>query len=367
MKHRSSVFICLFILILFVSGCGQKSDKSNRLETPFGCAYETLKKGDGPAPQSGDLVTIFSIYKTADDSVFASGYEPDVIAQQFKMAQPKQYGDLLDMFSVMRQGDSTEFFLQSDSVYRGIRPPYIEAGDVVRIIIKMSEVAPDTGQAGGIAPDQQDQLHTDIRLIQNYLAQNKLEGFKKVDDGLFYRIDTEGSGEKLKPGQNVKMHYSLENLLGEKIDASYDKGAPITVTLGQGQLILGWEEGLLYFNVGSSGELIIPSPLAYGEQGRPQNNIKPNDILVFKIEVIGLYDEPKQMEYDSKKIQDYLASNNIKAKQNKDGLYYKITKKGSGSYPQTGQTIVLDYTGRLLDGTVFDSSIDRDQPFSFIY
>jgi len=366
MRYPFVSIIALICSILLITACNRQSETDKLDKTPYGLPYKTLKKGNGPAPEIGNLVSIYSIYKTANDSVFASGYEPDVITQQFKMEKATQYGDLLDMFSVMHEGDSTEFYLQSDSVYQGLRPPYIHAGDVVKIIIKMEEVALDTGQAGGISPGQQDQLQIDTRLIQNYLAKNNLTGFEKVEDGVFYRIDKKGKGENLKAGQNVKMHYILENLQGKKIDATYDRGEPITVTLGIGQLILGWEEGLRYFNVGSSGELIIPSPLAYGEQGQAQSNIEPNEILVFKIEIIGLYDEVKQLASDAEKIRDYLARGSIKAKQTKEGVYYKITKKGKGPKPESGQTMIIDYTGRLLDGTVFDSSIDRDQPFSFV-
>ena len=83
------------------------------------------------------------------------------------------------------------------------------------------------------------------------------------------------------------MHYtgSLEN--GHKFDSSHDKGKPFTFTLGKGEVIKGWDEGILGMKVGGKRTLIIPSELAYSKRGLG-NIIPPNACLVFKVELINI-------------------------------------------------------------------------------
>lgn len=67
-----------------------------------------------------------------------------------------------------------------------------------------------------------------------------------------------------------------------------------------------------------------------------------------------------QMPLDDKTLQDYFAKNNIKAQKTASGLYYVINKPGSGEQIKSGQAVSMMYTGKLLDGTIFDSNMDKD-------
>lgn len=98
---------------------------------------------------------------------------------------------------------------------------------------------------------------------------------------------------KLKPGDGAKegdivwVHYTgrLEN--GTQFDSSRDRGEPISIVLGQGQVIRGWEEGLQGMHVGEQRQLIIPPKLAYGDQPRG-DKIPANSTLIFDVELVGL-------------------------------------------------------------------------------
>jgi len=100
-------------------------------------------------------------------------------------------------------------------------------------------------------------------------------------------IIQEGTGEGAKKGDKITAHYNgyLED--GTKFDSSIDRGQPFSFELGAGQVILGWELGIVGMKVGEIRELIIPSIFAYGEQGAPEM-IPPNATLIFEVELLGI-------------------------------------------------------------------------------
>lgn len=106
-------------------------------------------------------------------------------------------------------------------------------------------------------------------------------------DGLQYQDITVGSGAQPQSGQKVTVNYTgwLEN--GTKFDSSVDRNQPFSFTIGQGQVIKGWDEGLASMKVGGKRRLVIPGALAYGPSGRPPT-IPPNATLVFDVELLSV-------------------------------------------------------------------------------
>lgn len=117
----------------------------------------------------------------------------------------------------------------------------------------------------------------------------KLEEFKKnaqtTPSGLMYISDNLGSGAAPAPGDTVLVHYDGYLLDGSKFDSSRDRGQPLPFTLGVGQVIRGWDEGIALLKVGGKAKLIIPYGLGYGEQGYPPV-IPPRATLVFDVELV---------------------------------------------------------------------------------
>ncbi|MFQ5578561.1 MAG: FKBP-type peptidyl-prolyl cis-trans isomerase, partial [Anaerolineae bacterium] len=117
----------------------------------------------------------------------------------------------------------------------------------------------------------------------------------KVDDadytttetGLAYYDFEVGEGDSPETGQQVTVHYTgwLED--GTKFDSSLDRGTPFKFTLGVGQVIPGWDEGVATMTVGGKRQLVIPADLAYGEEGAP-GTIPPNATLVFEVELLDI-------------------------------------------------------------------------------
>jgi FKBP-type peptidyl-prolyl cis-trans isomerase FkpA len=110
------------------------------------------------------------------------------------------------------------------------------------------------------------------------------------------RIDLHvAPGEGISQGQVAVVHYTgwfyepgAPEDKGKKFDSSRDRGQPLRFTIGAGQVIKGWEEGVQGMRVGSQRRLVIPSHLAYGERGAGGGVIPPNATLLFDIELLGI-------------------------------------------------------------------------------
>jgi peptidylprolyl isomerase len=108
-----------------------------------------------------------------------------------------------------------------------------------------------------------------------------------LPDGLKYVDFKVGRGKSPLQGQSVTVHYVGRLLDGTKFDSSRDRGQPFTFTLGEGQVIAGWDEGVKTMHVGGIRRLIIPAKLGYGDQGAG-DKIPPGATLVFEIELLGI-------------------------------------------------------------------------------
>ncbi|MEM8505097.1 MAG: FKBP-type peptidyl-prolyl cis-trans isomerase [Cyanobacteria bacterium P01_D01_bin.1] len=106
-----------------------------------------------------------------------------------------------------------------------------------------------------------------------------------TESGLQYVVIAEGDGAEPQPGNRVYVHYvgTLED--GTKFDSSRDRGKPFNFTIGQGQVIKGWDEGVGMMRVGDRRKLIIPPELGYGARGAG-GVIPPNATLIFDVELL---------------------------------------------------------------------------------
>lgn len=110
-------------------------------------------------------------------------------------------------------------------------------------------------------------------------------GEKKLQIGIKKRIDAAKCTIKSRKGDTLQMHYTGTLEDGKKFDSSLDRGQPFVFTLGAGQVIKGWDQGLLGMCEGEKRKLVIPSDMGYGDAGAPPK-IPGGATLVFEVELL---------------------------------------------------------------------------------
>ncbi len=206
-------------------------------------------------------------------------------------------------------------------------------------------------------------------LVALYLTQPACSVFKRTDKAKNVHQDTltTASGLKYvvlkkmnpkaplaKSGEQVTVHYSGYFKDGKIFDSSVKRGQPIKFTLGKGQVIKGWDEGLQLMGTGDRFKFIVPYQLAYGERGR--GTIPPKTDLIFDVEMI--YHQPER------KVEPY-ATEGLDTVTTASGLKMIKIHSTRLERPQKGQKVWVDYSGYLTDGSMFDSSVKRGEPISF--
>jgi peptidylprolyl isomerase len=261
------------LLMLTFFGCGPEI-----ITTESGLRYSDNKTGEGRSAELGDLVTLhLNIWLVQDSSELFEDWTDDSTKNANMIGSSRQFNQPAKF--VLGSG---EFIRGSDEGIVGMKP------GGMRTIIIPSHLAYGEEGAGPVPPN------TDIRL-QIELIDAKVPPvveswdydstrIQTTSSGLKYVIIEEGSGEKADSNDIVTVHYSgyLEN--GDKFDSSVERDEPITFSLGTGQVIPGWEEGLSLLNAGSKAKFFIPPQLAYGE--RDMGVIPPNSTLIFDVELV---------------------------------------------------------------------------------
>lgn len=277
---------------LLVTNSACNAQNGGFKKTAGGLEYKIVK--DVPGTQKanvGDYME-FHIFSHVGDSVlFDSRKMNNNQPVPFQVQAPAFKGDLGEGFPLLSAGDSAVFRVSVDSIIKAGNqlPAYMQKGKGMKIeyaiqVVKVQTQAQMQAEAQEKAAKQSG---VDDKLIQDYLAKNNIKATKTAS-GLYYKIDKPGSGANAAPGQSITMNYTGTTLDGKKFDSNVDPQfqhvQPFTFTLGQGQVIRGWDEGVALLNKGAKGTLYIPSPLAYGAQS-PSPAIAPNSVLIFDVEV----------------------------------------------------------------------------------
>ncbi len=302
--------------------------------TESGLQYIQIEPGDGPSPQEGEVVAL--VYRAAleDGTEFDSSYQ---------------------------QGDLLTFPLGEGLVIPGVEEgvALMKLGEVALLIIPPELAFGETGISGYVPANATVYFQVELAGI----GPGAPDAPQEVDEadyittgsGLKYYDLVVGEGETPEAGQQIAVRYTgwLED--GTKFDSSLDRGQSFVFPVGSGSVIPGWDEGVATMKVGGQRQLVIPPELGYGEAGAG-SRIPPNATLIFEVELVeilpGAPESPVEVDET-----DYVTT--------ESGLKYYDLVVGDGEEAQTGQLAVVHYTGWLMDGTKFDSSLDRGESFTF--
>jgi peptidylprolyl isomerase len=173
----------------------------------------------------------------------------------------------------------------------------------------------------------------------------------KTASGLEYTITHKGDGKKPQVGDKVKVHYTGKLLNDTVFDSSVGRGQPFEFKLGAGQVIKGWDEAFQLLHVGDKATIKLPPDIAYGE--RAQGKIPANSTLIFDIELLGITEGVRMWDIKSK---DTIRT--------ASGLKYILVQANKAGELAAGNKASVHYSGFFKDGKMFDSSVERGQPFT---
>jgi FKBP-type peptidyl-prolyl cis-trans isomerase len=198
---------------------------------------------------------------------------------------------------------------------------------------------------------------------KEFLAKNaKKESVVTMENGMQYEIITPAKGPKPTIADRVKTHYHGTLINGDVFDSSVDRGEPASFPLNG--VIKGWQEGIPLMSVGAKYRFYIPENLAYGEQS-PSPKIPASSTLIFEVELLEI--EKTELQRNIEAGNAFLAENGKKkgVVTLPSGLQYLAIVEGSGPKARLTDRVKVHYHGTLIDGTVFDSSVDRGAPATF--
>jgi len=368
--------VTVLVMVALTSfACSSKFSGFDKTDTGLYYKIYSVSEGEVKA-QTGDFISLDMKYTTEGDSVLfdsktGMGGQPI----RFQLPPSDFGGDLYEGIRMLSPGDSAEFLINADSLFTITfkmpnRPEFIDSNAYLKFFVTLhSAESLETMQV------------KETELLEQYIQANGLT-VEPLESGLYYIEIVPGTGKAIETGDIVTFHFNLMLSDGTQVFSSYDKGEPMQLTCGKPFDTPGFDQGVSLMKKGGKAKFIVPSSIAFGQAGRGAI-IPPYSTLIYDVEVTDVmtkseFDkmqetQKKQQEMEKSlaksqemgKLQQYLKSNNIKVQPTTSGLYYIETVKGTGAKAEPGKKVKVHYTGTLLDGTKFDSSVDRGEPFSF--
>jgi FKBP-type peptidyl-prolyl cis-trans isomerase len=272
-----------------------------------GLLYDIVNDKSGPSIQPGDFISINYIIKNDADSVLSSSYESGQQSSQL-MPKPRDKGDIIAGLAYLSEGDSAVIKTNLDSLTKGHPRPQGMKGKYIIYDIKVEKVIAKgnlsqqvfMGRCQAYVGTLMDKIKKQEPLnIKKYIADNGLK-LTTTASGLNYVITKQGTGAKPVVGDTVSVNYVGKFLNGKVFDTSIKSEAikakvainpmnpykPIRFPLGVKGMIAGWNEGIPLLGIGDKATFVIPSSLAYGEQGN--GLVGPFTPLVFDVELMSI-------------------------------------------------------------------------------
>jgi len=365
-----------FLLLLALTTFACSSQYAGYDKTANGLYYKITKGSkDTIKPKLGDWVSLDMRWQYKDSVLFDNRKAQGGMPIRFQLPASDFKGDIYEGIKLMSAGDSGVFLVNSDSLFRKTfrqpsRPKFIDTNSVITFHIKL--LAVDNPQ--GLMKKEQDDL-------MKYIKDKNIT-VSPAPSGLYFIESVAGKGVKIDTSCWVSIHFKVFLLEGKQLFSSYDKGEPVVFEYGKRFDTPGVEEAIGMMKKGGKATVIVPSKLAFGETGRG-TVVPPFSTILYELEIVNVQtkaEHEKSVAEEKKKADEklvknkneeltglnkYLKEKNITVKPTPSGIYYIEKVKGTGARAASGKVVKVHYTGTLLDGTKFDSSRDRNQPYEF--
>jgi len=263
----------------------------------------TQNPGAGRSIQKDDFVTInLTVSSIEGKKIFSSIDRGKPLT--FQYGQPFDTKGLEEAVATMKKGSKATVVVPSsmgfgangkkDMSGQDIVSPYSPIVYDIEIVDLKTKAENEKAMKEAEAKAKKEAAEAQAKepgMIQQYLKDNKITA-KPTASGLYYIEKVKGNGAKAAKGKKVKVHYTGKLFNGKVFDSSLTRKPvePFEFTLGQGQVIAGWDEGIALMSAGGKATLVIPSKLAYGERGAG-NDIPAYSPLVFEVELISVSDK----------------------------------------------------------------------------
>ncbi len=258
--------------------------------------FKFFLKNDGKTAQVGDVASLHMIIKTEKGEVLKNSYaEKGGKTILFPVKISAFAGDIYEAVSMMAAGDSASFLIPSDSIYqktfRKPLPKNVKSGSLLNFTIKVQWIKAQKDfqvKEREIDVDRTLLARQEV-LMNNYIAENGLET-KKTKSGVYIAEIKKGAGAPGIKSKMISINYTGRFLNDKVFETTYQEnkiGHPLSVTIGNQQVIRGWEEAFLEMNEGGLYIVIVPSHLAFGPKGRG-GVVPPDKVLVFEIQVLSI-------------------------------------------------------------------------------
>ncbi|MFD2572566.1 FKBP-type peptidyl-prolyl cis-trans isomerase [Spirosoma soli] len=278
------------LIVAVVAACGK-----NRVQvTDNGLKYQIHDQSEGTRKgKVGDILTMHLTLMNNKDSVLRDTHKEGAPFQMLLQVPPFK-GSYEEGLTMLGKGDSATFYVSADSLFtRAMQPlpPGVQKGTDIGIAVKVLNVQSKEEYEKAQTAEFEKQKGVDAKVIESYVAKNGLAGkAQKTEGGVYYVVTQAGNGPTPNRGDVVSVHYTGKLLTGKVFDSSRMNpqagGKPVQFPIGVGQVIPGWEEGVMKMHKGEKATLIIPSVLAYGPRGN--QGIPPNSVLLFDIELLDI-------------------------------------------------------------------------------
>ncbi len=205
------------------------------------------------------------------------------------------------------------------------------------------------------------------------------DGFDSTESGLKYKFVKSAEGKKPSKGDVMIMRINYQTDFDSIIFDSHTKSDSFTVVLVAPTYIGGVEEGFALMSKGDSAIFKVSADSVFLRTFHSDlpDYLKPGSMLTFHVAIDDIIPASVKDSIESardiesrvkefERIDRYLQQNNMDVRPTENGAYFVASKQGVGEYPVKGDTVYVTYSGKLLDGTIFDQQLNKERPFKFV-